>query len=185
MELLIKKARKGDKESFIKLIDGYMIQMYKVAKTRLKNEEDIGDAIQETILSAFTGIKDLRNTKYFNTWIIKILINECKDIIAKNKIVYIESYDEIKNQELKLYISDDIDSKIDFDNMLEILSQEYRTVVVMYYVNRLTTKEIGNILNEKEGTIKSRLSRAKQKLKMYYVNTNTENSKLEGRINEI
>ena len=185
MELLIKKARKGDKEAFIKLIDGYMTQMYKVAKTRLKNEEDIGDAIQETILSAFTGIKELRNTKYFNTWIVKILINKCNDIIAKNKIVYIESYDEIKNQELKLSISDDIDSKIDCDNMLEILSQEYRTVVVMYYVNRLTTKEIGKILNEKEGTIKSRLSRAKQKLKMYYVNTNTGNIKLEGRINEI
>ncbi|MGR5929622.1 RNA polymerase sigma factor [Bacillus pacificus] len=57
MELLIKRAQKGDEEAFIEAIDILMPQMYKVAKARLKNEEDIGDAIQETILSAFTNLK--------------------------------------------------------------------------------------------------------------------------------
>ena len=53
MEVLVRKAKKGDEEAFIKLIDNYMLQMYKVAKSRMSNEEAIGDAIQETIMSAF------------------------------------------------------------------------------------------------------------------------------------
>lgn len=53
MELMIKRAQKGDKEAFIKLMEKYTQDMYKVAKSRLNSEEDVGDAIQETILSAY------------------------------------------------------------------------------------------------------------------------------------
>lgn len=56
MELLIKKAQNGDKEAFISIINEHLQMMYKVAKTRLTSEEDIGDAIQETILSAYKSI---------------------------------------------------------------------------------------------------------------------------------
>lgn len=175
MELLVKKAQRGDKEAFTKLIDGYMTQMYKVAKTRLKNEEDIGDAIQETILAAFTGIKSLRQLNYFNTWIIKILINKCNDITRKNKIIYVEDYEGVKSEGLSFSPNEKIDEKLDFNGVLNILSEEYRTTVVMYYVNRFNTREISEILNEKEGTIKSRLSRAKYKLKAHYLNLSAEN----------
>ena len=56
--------------------------------------------------------------------------------------------------------------------MLDKLNNEYRLAVVMYYVSRFTTKEISEILNEKEGTIKSRLSRAREQLKTYYLKEN-------------
>nr|WP_106063736.1 sigma factor-like helix-turn-helix DNA-binding protein [Clostridium liquoris] len=56
--------------------------------------------------------------------------------------------------------------------MLNKLNYEYRLVVVMYYVNRFTIKEISEILNEKGGTIKSRLSRARQQLKAHYLKEN-------------
>lgn len=81
MDVLIKKAQKGDEEAFIKVIDEYMTQMYKIARSRLKDEDSIGDAIQETILAAFMNIKKLKETCYFKTWLIKILINKCNDII--------------------------------------------------------------------------------------------------------
>ena len=168
MELLIKKAQKGDEEAFIKIIDEYMPQMYKIARSRLKNEESIGDAIQETILAAFTNIKKLNKPCYFKTWIIKILINKCNDIISDDKVLYVDDYSLLESTNAS-YVENS-EEKLDFESILNKLPYEYRLVVVMYYVSRLTTKEISETLNEKEGTIKSRLSRARQKLKSVYLN---------------
>lgn len=174
MELMIKRAQKGDKEAFIKLMEKYTQDMYKVAKTRLSSEEDIGDAIQETILSAYKNICVLKNANYFKTWLIRILINKCNDIISSNKnIVYVEEYYEssVKDEILQ----DKFENNIAFKEVLENLSEAYRTVVVLYYVNGFNIREISEILNEKEGTIKSRLSRAREKLREFYLENNDEN----------
>ncbi|MEF9935129.1 MAG: sigma-70 family RNA polymerase sigma factor [Clostridium sp.] len=168
MELLIKKAIKGDEESFFKLIDGLMTKIYKVAKSRLNDEDAIGDAIQETIIAAYSNISKVKEPKYFNTWLIKILINKCNDIVKDRKIVYIEDYNLI--EDTNLTYSMDLEQCLDFDNLLNCLSPDYRTVIVLYYVNKFTTKEISQILNEKEGTIKSRLSRSRSILKDLYLN---------------
>ena len=170
MDVLIKKAQKGDEEAFIRVIDEYITQMYKIARSRLKDEDSIGDAIQETILAAFTNIKKLKETCYFKTWLIKILINKCNDIIKDNNVIYVEDYNLLVNANLSYYESSG--EKLDFESILNKLNNEYRLVVVMYYVNRFTIKEISEVLSEKEGTIKSRLSRARQQLKTYY---STEN----------
>lgn len=163
MDLMIKKAQKGDKEAFIKVINQYTQDMYKVAKTRLNSEEDIGDAIQDTILSAYKNICVLKETSYFKTWIIKILVNKCNDIINKNKkIVYVEEYYDDSNNNL-LTDNTTIEENIIFYETLSILNEEYRIVVILYYVEGFNTREISEILKEKEGTIKSRLSRADRK----------------------
>lgn len=67
MEILIKKAIKGDSEAFISLINRHELALYKTAKAILNNEDDIGDAIQETILAAYKSIDKLKNSKYFNS----------------------------------------------------------------------------------------------------------------------
>ncbi|OQR55212.1 RNA polymerase sigma factor [Bacillus sp. CDB3] len=172
MELLIKRAQKGDEEAFIEAIDILMPQMYKVAKARLKNEEDIGDAIQETILSAFTNLKRVKEPEHFKTWITKILMNKCNDIVRKNKVLYVDDYGKLQGDQI---VKDNIEQKLEFDNLLSYLSVEYRLVIVLYYVNKFKTKEIAEILNEKEGTIKSRLHRARQQLKEYYLKEDWEN----------
>ena len=170
MELLVKKAQKGDEESFIKAIDLCMPQMYKIARSRIKREESIGDAIQETIIAAFTNIKKQKEPRYFKTWLIKILINKCNDITKDNKVLYVDDYSTVENT--NLIYSENSEEKLDFESILDKLNNEYRLVVVMYYVNRFTTKEISEILNEKEGTIKSRLSRAREQLKTHYLKEN-------------
>ncbi|PIE96129.1 RNA polymerase subunit sigma-70 [Bacillus fungorum] len=172
MELLIKRAQKGDEEAFIAAIDTLMPQMYKVAKARLKNEEDIGDAIQETILSAFTNLKKVKEPGYFKTWITKILMNKCNDIVRKNKVLYVDDYGKVQGDQI---VKDNIEQELEFDNMLSYLGVEYRLVIVLYYVNKFKTKEIAEILNEKEGTIKSRLHRARQQLKEQYLKEDWEN----------
>lgn len=167
MDILVKRAVKGDEEAFMKLIDNYMLQMYKVARTRLKDEDSIGDAIQETILAAFKNVKKLKYTKYFNTWLIKILINKCNDQIKNNKIEYVEDYNTVYSENL-IHV-DKLEDSLDFEKALSILNQNYKIVIVLYYVNRFTIKEISEILNENESTIKSRLKRAREKLKDYYL----------------
>ncbi|WP_195430004.1 RNA polymerase sigma factor [Clostridium sp. D46t1_190503_E9] len=177
MELMVKRAQKGDKEAFIKVINEYTQEMYKVAKVKLNSEEDIGDAIQDTILSAYKNICVLKEINYFKTWIIRILINKCNDIISKNKkIVYVdEYYEDSSNISLSAYDAD-IEENIIFSETLNILNEDYRLVVILYYVNGFNTREISEILNEKEGTIKSRLSRARQQLREYYLKDNNGNN---------
>lgn len=178
MELLIKKAQNGDKEAFISIINEHLQMMYKVAKTRLTSEEDIGDAIQETILSAYKSICVLKNTSYFKTWLIKILINKCNDIISKNKkVIYVEDYYESIENEDSLENKDSIEENIVFNETLNSLDESYKTVIVLYYVSGFNTREISEILKEKEGTIKSRLSRARQKLKEIYLKSYNEENR--------
>lgn len=177
MELMIKKAQKGDKEAFINVINKYTQDMYKVAKSRLESEEDIGDAIQETILSAYKNICVLKEINYFKTWLIRILINKCNDIINKNKkIVYVnEYYDDSSKTNISFY-EKEFEENMMFSETLKILNEANRLVVVLYYVNGFNTREISEILNEKEGTIKSRLSRSRQQLREYYLKYDNENT---------
>lgn len=167
MENLIRKAQKGDEEAFIQAITLYTPILYKVARTRLSSEEDIGDAIQESILSAYKNLQSLKNPSYFRTWLTRILINQCNDITKQNsKVVCISSYDE--DVLLNIPHDDNGLSDMDFNDILLKLTPEYRIVVVLYYVNGFNIREISEILNEKEGTIKSRLSRSREQLKAMY-----------------
>ena len=76
MENLIKKAKKGDEEAFFKLIEINKNSLYKAGKSILNNDEDVADAIQETVISAYRNIKSLKDNSYFKTWLTKILINK-------------------------------------------------------------------------------------------------------------
>lgn len=166
MEFLIKKAMKGDSEAFIKLIDKHEVSMYKTAKAILYNEEDVGDAIQETILSAYKSIQSLKHTTYFKTWITRILINKCNDIVRNNKnLIFVDKYKEEVYEE-------SIDDKLELNECLEKLSSEQKLVLNLYYVEGFNSREISEMLNENENTIKSRLLRGKKHLKNFLVENN-------------
>lgn len=77
MEKLVKKAKKGDAEAFIALMEQNRQSMIRIAFAYLGNEEDVADAMQESILSAFEKLDTLRKAEYFRTWLIRILINQC------------------------------------------------------------------------------------------------------------
>lgn len=163
MELLIRKAMKGDAEAFIQLMETHQNMMYKTAKAILSNEEDIGDAMQETILAAYKNIDTLKQTQYFKTWLTRILINKCKGIIRSNqKVTLIEHYDE------KGY-SENIESQLEIEDCLETLSKQHQTVLNLYYQQGFNTREISELLEENENTVKSRLTRAKRYFKEIFL----------------
>ncbi|SCI78800.1 RNA polymerase sigma factor sigV [uncultured Clostridium sp.] len=155
----VAKAKNGDKEAFIELINENRLNIYRVAKGILKNEYDIEDAIQNTVIKAFEKISTLKNDNFFRTWIIRILINECNDILKKNKrVVSLEG-----NIEKEKY--DDKYENMDLTNAVSSLNEDLRNITVLYYFEDMSTVEIAKLLGIPEGTVRSRLSRAREKLR--------------------
>lgn len=151
-------ARNGDSEAFKILVETVKIKLYKTGMAILKNDDDTCDAIQETLLSAYKNLNSLKDPKYFSTWIIRILINKCYDIIEKNKkVVAINQKMEVENTGYyQFYASESI-----LENVLNRIDTDLRTVTVLYYYDELSISEIAESLNIPEGTVKSRLSRAR------------------------
>lgn len=161
---LVKKAKRGNKDAFEKLIIYYQNDLYKIAKTRLRENDDIDDAIQETIISAYQSINKLFNVSKFKAWLITILINKCNYIYKqkeKNKSV---SYDYI---EAEKHISQrlEFESSTDFDSLMNLLNQDEKTILVLYYYEGYKLKEIARILKIKDSTVRSKILRAKKKIK--------------------
>lgn len=100
--------------------------------SRLKDEDNVQDAIQNTILNAYLNIEKLRNTKYFKSWITRILINECNRIYRNSK----------KDEKLlEKYSSNTVQctsKALDFDSIIEILDDSKKKIFELYYKDELT-----------------------------------------------
>lgn len=160
---LVLKAKKGDKDAFTELILQLEDDLYKIARTRLNNQEDIFDAIQETMISAYKSIGKLKKAEFFKTWIIKILINKCNDVY---KNIHNAELDEtvIGKQDINNPINN-LDDNLNFEYIMKILNYDERISMTLYYLEEYTTKEIGELLKTNENTIKTRIRRAKEKVK--------------------
>lgn len=165
MEDLIIKAKCGDKLAFTELMLQIKDELYKVAKIRLKDDDDVFDAIQETMFSAYKSLKKLKHNEYFKTWIVKILINECNKIYKIKKYKKEDSYELISNT---LVSSDETEGIINFKFICDRLNKEEGTIILLYYMEKYTDKEIGEILNMKENTIRTKRNRIKNKIKKFY-----------------
>ena len=146
---------KVTKEELGTLILNSERQLYSTAKTILINDQDCADAIQETIVKAFSKIGTLRNDKYAKTWLIRILINECYTLLRKSsKLVSLEGMSEMTEIET--------DQRTDYSDLyraVNSLKEELRMPVILYYIEDFNIKEIT------EGAVQKRLARARGKLK--------------------
>lgn len=163
----VKKAQKGDKEAFDTIIMEIIDSLYRVAYGILENEEDASDAISNATLKAYEKIETLRQLEFFKTWITRILINECNVIIRKKqKVVYIDSYTENQND---TYTGNN-ETSIDVKQAMNKIEKELKQIVILYYFDDLSVEEIANMLEIPKGTVKSRLSRARQALAKELIN---------------
>lgn len=166
MKELVEKAINGEEQAFTELILNYRQDLYKIALTRLHTEDDIEEAIQETMISAYKNMKSLKDTDKFKKWIIKILINKCNEIYRKRIFKFVP-FDEVDKYKI-IDNNTELDSELDFYSIINSLDKKERTVMVLYYSEKYTTKEIAQILDKNENTIKTILRRAKLKLKDKY-----------------
>lgn len=164
MEELVEKAKNDNSDAFTSLILNIEKDLYCIARSKIDNENDIDDIMQETMIIAFLNIKKLKNNSFFKTWVIRILINNCNKFYKRKKH---KSIDE--NEEINKIGSVEMDlSNIEFEEFISFLNEDERTILTLYYYLGYTTKEISKILNKREGTICSKISRAKIKIKEKY-----------------
>jgi RNA polymerase sigma-70 factor (ECF subfamily) len=158
MNLLISKARKRDKEAFQQLMEAQGKSMYKVAKAILKNDEDVADAMQETALACWEKIDTLKKDRYFQTWLMRILINNCNTIYRhRSKMISDESL-------LEESFEDNGYANVEWEHFLNDLEEKYRILIILYYVQGFKTREIAEILDMNENTVRGRLATARQKI---------------------
>ena len=149
-------------------------QLYSTAKTILYSDQDCADAIQDTIVKAFSKIDTLKNDKYARTWLVRILINECYSILRKSsKLVSLEEMnDEGKSGgSMKTCGGADkeAEKKADYAELyraVNSLKEELRLPVILYYIEDFNIREIAQILDITEGAVQKRLARARGKLRM-------------------
>ena len=155
---LIKEAKCGDSDAFAELMQSQMKNMYKAARAILYNDEDVADAISETILTCWEKLWQLREEDYFRTWMTRILINKCNDILRNQKnISLVEEIPEASSYDTKY-------ENVEWKDALDSLGEKYRLVLMLYYVEGFKTGEIRDILNMPESTVRSRLARGREQL---------------------
>ena len=140
--------------------------LYKIAKARLKKDEDVFDVIQETMIISFKSIKKLKNPLCFKSWLIKILINKSNDMYNKRNKYNIISLEDVKDYKNRDYIDIDmVDTILDFNFLCDHFEYEKRIIIMLFYMEKFTDKEIGTILNLNENTVKSKRTRVSQEIK--------------------
>jgi RNA polymerase sigma factor (sigma-70 family) len=162
MEELIRRARAYDGEAFVELMEQHKQSMFKIAFAYLKREEDAADAVSETILDCFEHLGSLKETRYFSTWLVRILINNCKDILKHSqKVVSMDALEGLEPSQMSR-------ENREFLEYLEPLAQEERMAMILFYVWGFRTREIAQIMNQKESTVKSRLLRGRERIKQAF-----------------
>ncbi|MBE6753262.1 MAG: sigma-70 family RNA polymerase sigma factor [Ruminococcaceae bacterium] len=158
MTELIRRAQKGDAEAFVELIDTQRQTLYKVARGYLREQMDIDDAVADTVLACWENIAALRSAAYFRTWLIRILINKCTDILrSREHTVPLDSIGDT--------VESAGDNGIGFATLVECLDEQYRAVFILYYSEGFKIREISRILDIPAGTVGSRLERGREQLR--------------------
>ena len=145
-----------DNNIFIEKITEMKDQMYMVAISLLKNHADAEDIVQDSILIAYEKLYMLKNENKFKPWIMRIIVNQAKMIIRKNsRVIYSEEIPEAIYE----------DKNQDIWEIVLSMKSELSSVVVLYYEQGYSVKEISKIMSIPVGTVKSRLSKAREQLK--------------------
>ncbi len=164
MEYLIKKAKRREPDAFSQLMQLYMKDMYRIALAILMNDEDVADAIQDTMLTCWEKIHSLKQIEYFKTWMTRILINKCYDICKKRETaISLEDYEEPARED---------NYNLELKEALATLNEKYRIVLTLFYSESYHIDEIARILKIPKSTVQTRLQRGREKLAKNYYNEN-------------
>lgn len=163
LEEKIRLAKKGDDNVFYEIIEERKKILYITAYTYVKNQEDALDIVHDAVLKAYVGIKKLKEPRFFNTWLTRILINCAIDHIRKNKKT--EVLDENTDSGFTVSIGPR-EETMDLYNAISRLNEKCKTVVILKYFQNLTIEEISQVLDYPIGTVKSNLHRALKELRL-------------------
>ncbi len=175
--ILVKKSISGDVDAFEELIKGYKKMAYNIALRVLRNKEDAEDISQEALIKVFKNIGSFNMKSSFKVWLYRIVMNTCLDFKRKKNIVTYSIDKPLENDENEIMqdipdntynpdivIQNELESQMLYDS-IDSLDDDFRTVIVLRDMQGLSYKDIASVLSCNEGTVKSRLNRARNKLK--------------------
>lgn len=157
---LIKKAVKGNKKAFEKLLIIHSDRLYRTAYLYVRNREDALDVVQETAYKAFVAIGQLREEQYFLTWLTKILIHCSYDFLKKKKDLPMDNIIELIPGKREHH-----EAALDLAEAIEHLTDQQRTAIILFYYQDLPISEAAKIMEVPENTVKTHLFRGKNQLK--------------------
>ncbi|MFN3603601.1 MAG: RNA polymerase sigma factor [Leptonema sp. (in: bacteria)] len=167
------KEPKRNEDDFFEILYPYYERLYIKALSILKNKEDAKDVLQDALMAAYKSFSKFQGKSNVYTWLYKILVNKCYDFLKKSKkeenlLVkindpYLKKSNSFVMEEFeKLYEQNEIFKSL--IHIINTLESKYREIIIMRYFDGLSYEEISQVKNIKLGTVKSRLSKAKEKL---------------------
>ena len=173
---LVELLRQGDRGAFSELMEAYQKQVYLLALRTVGDPEDAADMTQEAFLRAWRSVGSFRGDSKFSVWLYRLTTNVCIDFLRSRGrkptvSLTVENEDE-ETQELDV-ADERFDPEAQFERAelrrsvqrgLESLPEDYRMILILRELNGLSYAEIGETLQLEEGTVKSRLFRARKKL---------------------
>jgi RNA polymerase sigma-70 factor, ECF subfamily len=171
---LIRKAVKGNKKCLEELLVLHIDQLYRTAFLYVRNREDALDVVQEASYKAFMSISQLKNEKFFLTWLTRILINCSYAVLKKKK----------KEIPIDKISEGDVDrgeqgvESLDLLKAINQLNEKHKNAIILFYFQDLPISEVAKVMNIPENTVKTYLSRGKERLKKLLGGVNHNGKKL-------
>jgi RNA polymerase sigma factor (sigma-70 family) len=158
VERLVDLAASGDEQAFADLVRTSSRTLYAAARAILRSDQDAQDCVQEAILTGWKKLPTLRDTRYFTTWLTRITINTANNMIRRRK------------PSLPLLIElpakgERSEERLDIRRAIESLDQATRICTVLFYFEGMSAAEIARVAGIREGTVRTRLFRARKKLR--------------------
>lgn len=183
-ELLVQRAQGGDHASLCELIARYERRTYNLAYRLMGNHADASDAAQEALVRICVRLDNFRGDSAFSTWLFRVVTNTCLDELRRRGRLRHASLDEalpLEEGTVPRQATDSSEGPVEYAERLEVqaavqrainrLPDEYRVVVILRDLQGLTYQEIAAALHTTLGTIKSRLHRARQALRVIIADT--------------
>lgn len=176
---LIKLCQEGNRDAFNDLVEKYQNQVINIAYSMLSDREDAFDAAQEVFVKIYRNIGGFKGKSSLSTWIYRIVSNVCNDMLRKRQrnmnVISISTAMQEDDDSKDMEITDTAPTPEEYLELSEQqrlvriaiseLSAEYREIVTFSDIEQLSYEEISQILKCPVGTVKSRLSRARNALR--------------------
>lgn len=168
---IVKKCQKNNLKAYRWIFNKYSGPMLHIAKRLLHSQEDAEDAVQETFIKLFRGIKNFRFQSKFSTYLFTILTRVCFDTINKRKKLHVM---DIRDEHHSYHADPDL--RIRLEQAIADLPLRMQTCFILYAVEGFKQQEIAGILDISIGGVKSNIYQAKVKLQSFLGEQQNEES---------
>jgi len=170
---LVRRAQRGDREAFARLVARHQRYVYNLAYRLLRNTHEAEDLAQEVFLRTWRGLDSFRGEAKFTTWLYRIVTNLCYNRLPRLRRQLLEAdVDDANSSAMTLSSNEDppaaaeaAEQRAFLHRQIAVLPAKYQAVITLFYLQELSYQEIAQVLDLPLGTVKTHLFRARERLK--------------------